>query len=63
MFLGHVTRGEVTEGRVLRFGQKLVVGNLERLGASSVKNVLEMILKDHAASKVGLSSRSHSHRL
>jgi len=50
--LGLVRGGEVTESRVLRSRQKLVVGNLEPLGTSSGKNVLKVILKDHAASEI-----------
>lgn len=45
--LWHVRRREVTESRVLWLREELVVRNLEWLGTSSVKNVLEVILEDH----------------
>jgi len=45
--LWHVRSREVTESRVLWLREELVVRNLEWLGTSSVKNVLEVILEDH----------------
>ena len=47
--LRHVGLGEVTEGRVLRSGQQLVVTALHRDGASSVQELVEMILDAHSA--------------
>ena len=56
--LGHMGSGEVTEGRVLGLGQELVVRWLERLGSGSVKNVLQVILEDHAGSEGGQDRKS-----
>ena len=47
--LGHVGSGEVTEGRVLRSGQQLVVTALHGDGASSVQELVEMVLDAHSA--------------
>lgn len=54
---------EVTESGVLWLREELVVRNLEWLGTSSVKNVLEVVLEDHATGEVGLSAVVvlHSH--
>ena len=57
--LGHVGSGEVTESRVLGLRQKLVVGLLEGLGAGSAKNVLKVILKDHAGGEDRVLLRLH----
>lgn len=60
-FLWHVGGREITKSRVLWLWQELVVGDLERLGASSVENVFEVILENKALSEVRfLSSSLHS---
>ena len=54
--------GEVTESGVLWLREELVIRNLEGLRASSVKNMLQVVLKDHAAGEVGpLATMLHSH--
>ena len=43
---------EVTESGVLWLREELVVRNLEWLGTSPVKNVLEVVLEDHTRSEL-----------
>ena len=53
---------EVAESRVLWFREELVIRNLEGLWTSSVKYVLQVVLKDHATGEVGpLATVLHSH--
>jgi len=52
---------EVTKSGVLWLWQAVVVGDFEGFGASSVENVLEVILENKALSEVRfLSSSLHS---
>ena len=60
-FLWHVGGREVTKSGVLWLWQAVVVGDFEGFGASSVENVLEVILENKALSEVRfLSSSLHS---